>query len=396
MHRSGTSLVARLLAASGVYGGPADELVAPAPDNVEGFGENIRFLRFNDAILARLGGFWDRPPAMPPGWASSPRLSRLRRDAVSLLARYRGRDPWFWKDPRNSLTLPFWRGMMPDLRVVVCVRDPVEVVASLARRRELPVEAAWALWLAYNCQALADAPAERRVVTHVAAYLHDAPAELNRVATALGLSLSAEAVARACAIVVPQLKARGERAPEMPAAVAELYHELCREAGPVSRGALTSRGARCAVARAAAAGHGTPGAEPEPRLDLLGAVRAVDRVWRQEGVRALVGVVTLRVRRGAARAREAFRGARSRGGVAVSRRGDPGASSAPGRPGGPDNSAGSAGRPATVVSRWPWRVTVSVGAGPPPSTDPRLRSAGDSRSPAAPGASSSGTRTAGS
>lgn len=101
MHRSGTSLVARLLAASGVYGGSPAELVAPAPDNPEGFGESLPFLRLNDAVLARLGGFWDSPPAMPPGWAVSPRLSNLRRDAATLVGRFRGQEPWFWKDPRN-------------------------------------------------------------------------------------------------------------------------------------------------------------------------------------------------------------------------------------------------------------------------------------------------------
>lgn len=39
-HRAGTSMVARLLARSGVYLGPEEDLLAPAPDNPEGFWEN--------------------------------------------------------------------------------------------------------------------------------------------------------------------------------------------------------------------------------------------------------------------------------------------------------------------------------------------------------------------
>ena len=45
----------------------------------------------------------------------------------------KGYDHWGWKDPRNSLTLPFWKELLPNLKVVVCVRNPIEVIASLRR-----------------------------------------------------------------------------------------------------------------------------------------------------------------------------------------------------------------------------------------------------------------------
>jgi hypothetical protein len=85
-------------------------------------------------VLARSEGFRDRPPAIPPGWVVSPRLSNLWRKAATLDARFRGQEPWFSEDPRNSLTVAFWREVIPDFRVVVCVRNPEEVVASLERR----------------------------------------------------------------------------------------------------------------------------------------------------------------------------------------------------------------------------------------------------------------------
>lgn len=311
MHRSGTSLVARLLAASGVYCGPATELVVPAPDNADGLGENVRFLRLNDDILGRLGGFWDRPPVLPPGWASSPRLSRLRQRAERLLGGYRGREPWFWKDPRNSLTLPFWRAVIPDLRVVVCVRDPSEVVASLDRRERRPSADGWALWLAYNRQALAAPPVERRVVTHYAAYLHDAPAELERVAGALGLSLSPETIARACTIVAPRDgRHAGSGAGVWPAEVAQVYDALCEEAGPVFRRALTAPGPRRPPGRPPAEGQGNRGAGRG--AGLRRAIGSARRVWRQEGVGMLARVVGLRLRRETVRARDALGGARAR------------------------------------------------------------------------------------
>jgi hypothetical protein len=305
MHRSGTSLVARLLAESGVYCGPPEELVAPAPDNAEGFWENIRFLRLNDEVLARLGGSWDRPPPMPPGWASDRRLSRLRRDAAALVERFRGREPWFWKDPRNSLTLPFWREVIPDLRIVLCVRAPLEVVASLGRRGQPSGSAGWALWLTYNRRALATASPERRVVTHYDAYLHDAPAELRRVADVLGISISAERIVRARAVLSPRARPRVPAAADvdavMPSEAVALYRDLCAEAGPVCHRALAGPAGQ-AGPRLRGTSLGRRGTGRGERRPSLRAARAVRRVWRQEGVRTLARVVILKVSRRLARA----------------------------------------------------------------------------------------------
>jgi hypothetical protein len=297
MHRSGTSLVARLLAASGLDGGPPSELVVPAPDNPEGFGENLRFLRLNDEILARFGGTWDRPPVLRPGWTGDRRLASLRREAAALVGRFGSDRPWFWKDPRNSLTLPFWREMMPDLRVVLCLRDPREVMASLWRRRQAVGPAGWALWLTYNSHALASVPRDHLVVTHHEAYLHDAAAELERVVEALGLTVDARRLAHAVATVSPRRRVHGG-APAgaeaaMPAEVGALYRVLCAGAGPVWARA------RDAEARAGSRASAPPsGSRPSParRGLLIWGMHAVRRVWRQEGARALARVMTLRIR----------------------------------------------------------------------------------------------------
>jgi sulfotransferase family protein len=305
MHRSGTSLVARLLAASGVYAGSPAELVEPAPDNPEGFGESLPFLRLNDAVLARLGGFWDRPPAMPPGWAVSPRLSNLRQEAATLVARFGGQEPWFWKDPRNSLTVAFWRDVIPDLRVVVCVRNPQEVVASLERRGGPDAAAGWALWLAYNRRVLAEAPAEHTVVTHYEAYLYDAPAELRRVVSELGLPIHPDAITRACAVVSPRptgIVGGGAIGAVMPVEVEALYGELCAAAGPVCRRALAQLGTR----PGSAPGRSSRAPEPDRHRPVLWAVRAARRVWRQEGARTLGRVVALATRRAAVRGWDAL------------------------------------------------------------------------------------------
>ena len=53
MHRSGTSLVARLLNLTGVYLGPEERMIPPKPDNPTGFWENLDFVHLNDQILTK-------------------------------------------------------------------------------------------------------------------------------------------------------------------------------------------------------------------------------------------------------------------------------------------------------------------------------------------------------
>ena len=79
-------------------------------------------------------------PSSPPGWERSSELAALRRQARELIeADFSGSGLWGFKDPRNSLTLPFWQRILPPMRYVICLRNPVDVAASLKARKEEPV-----------------------------------------------------------------------------------------------------------------------------------------------------------------------------------------------------------------------------------------------------------------
>src|SRR5579862_8116620 len=66
MSRSGTSMVTRLLHECGLYLGPESDLLAPSPDNPEGYWEHREFLAINTDLLNHLQGDWD---VAPPGMA---------------------------------------------------------------------------------------------------------------------------------------------------------------------------------------------------------------------------------------------------------------------------------------------------------------------------------------
>jgi hypothetical protein len=238
MHRSGTSMVAKLLHACELFLGPAEEFMQPSSDNPEGYWENLHFVNVNEGIMAQFGGWWGNPPSFPARWEFTPEVDSLFGEAQELVGRFSGHNCWGWKDPRNSLTLPFWRRLIPDLKVVVCVRNPLEVALSLRVRADPASASRFQLWLTYYRQLLSVVPPTHRIVTHYQSYFKNARAEVERVSGWLNLQVSDEVVDRACADVSPGLRHHQVTTAELVAAdvpdeVLRLYLSLCVEAGPV-------------------------------------------------------------------------------------------------------------------------------------------------------------------
>lgn len=231
-------MVAKLLQDCGLHLGPEEELGFDV-SNGERHWENVRFVALNEKILNRLGGSWDNPPAFPAGWECKPEVESLALPAMKLIAML-GRDhpAWGWKDPRNSLTLPFWRRLVPELMVVICIRNPLETSRSLLARGDSIAIGAAHLWLTYYRELLAALPREKRVVTHYESYFQDPAAELQRVANAINLKVSEDTIDVACAGVADDLRHHRAQTGELfattgPAEVRQLYEDLCGEAGPV-------------------------------------------------------------------------------------------------------------------------------------------------------------------
>jgi hypothetical protein len=189
MHRSGTSLTARLLNVLGLDLGP-EETMLPAieHDNPRGFWEQTAIMTLNDEVLARLGGYWWKLPDLPSDWATSPGLTPLRDKARSVLEEcFSGARPWGVKDPRMSVTLPFWKPLVPAFRYVVCMRSPADVAASLERRDSSLHErrSSIDLWLRYTSAALAGTRGCKRIIVFYEDYFRDFDEQLRRLATFL-------------------------------------------------------------------------------------------------------------------------------------------------------------------------------------------------------------------
>jgi len=189
--RSGTSLTMRLLNLLGVQIGPDEDLLAPEDaDNSRGYWEPKWMTALNDEILSQLNTTWWRPLPAEPGWEQSPQFDPLRERARSTLEEKFGSIRlWGWKDPRTTLTLPFWRSVVPNAKYVICLRNPADAISSIQRRPEpsLPIQAWGDLWLEYIARALLETHGHPRVLVFYEDFFRDGAAQVERLATFIGL-----------------------------------------------------------------------------------------------------------------------------------------------------------------------------------------------------------------
>jgi O-antigen biosynthesis protein len=194
-------MLTRLLHACGLYLGPESALMPPQADNPEGFWEHLGFVAVNDELLNELGGAWDLPPKAQENF-SDPRLDPLRMKARLLIEGFDSASFWGWKDPRNSLTVPFWQDVLPGLKTLIIVRNPLEAAHSMRERNGTSYSFGLRLWEIYNRRVIEAANAQERLITHYDSFFDDPETELRRIADFIGLP--DVKVANAAALVTRQ------------------------------------------------------------------------------------------------------------------------------------------------------------------------------------------------
>tara|TARA_A100001015_G_scaffold218269_1_gene245323 strand:+ start:1759 stop:2631 length:873 start_codon:yes stop_codon:yes gene_type:complete len=140
MHRSGTSMLSRILEEIGIFMGDKKDI-----NN-----EALFFLKFNEYIFKQALARWDDPENIKctsdifdqniirayKKQANS--FSVIKYLGFKRIIKYKGLNKmdfnWGWKDPRNSFTLNIWRQIYPDAKVIHIYRNPVDVANSLRQR----------------------------------------------------------------------------------------------------------------------------------------------------------------------------------------------------------------------------------------------------------------------
>lgn len=189
MHRSGTSSLAGMLDGLGCRGHATP---MPGTDaNAAGYFESLPVFRLNDAILTALGSRWDDWRPLRPDAHRSPRLAEFHDKARALLhSEYGDESLIYLKDPRISMLLPFWRGVL-EAAGYRCVylhthRSPSEIAASLQRRDEIDPGLSLLAWLSQVLQAERHSRGQVRHFTSYEALLCDPAAVAMAAETAFG------------------------------------------------------------------------------------------------------------------------------------------------------------------------------------------------------------------
>lgn len=237
MHRSGTSVLTTILDDLGLFVGKA----------YESNHEALFFLRLNNWLLRQAGAAWDYPEpfhdflkyddmvsarvAHLDHFLSTPRAIEFLglKNYLALGSVKNLTQPWGWKDPRNTFTLPLWLKIFPDAKLLVINRHGVDVAKSLATRADkvskilesevdttrrwkwrLPlstnsfarcrdVDQGMALWRLYTdtAERYAQELKERALVLRYETFLDDPVAQLEKVTGFVGLDVDKNALCKA-------------------------------------------------------------------------------------------------------------------------------------------------------------------------------------------------------
>jgi hypothetical protein len=141
MHRSGTTLVAKILDDLGVFMGK----------KLDHNHESFFFLDLNNWMLRSANASWDNPYNFQfVNETVSRELQRvlnLHINSPILAQKYFGffrslktgtinniRYHWGWKDPRTTFTYDIWKYIFPEAKILHVYRNPIDVAQSLRMR----------------------------------------------------------------------------------------------------------------------------------------------------------------------------------------------------------------------------------------------------------------------
>lgn len=194
--RSGSSLTARIVNMLGVYLGESQVFTEANQYNPRGYWEHESIVAINNELMSRLGydyadagASWTAQPDLADGWETDTALSDIRSKALQLVEReFAGYETWGWKDPRACFTLPFWKTILPALRCIVLVRNPVDTASSIQRMCNCSFERGLFLWALHLEQAFRSIGSEPHHIIDAEAWNGDWRGELGRLAQFLGVA----------------------------------------------------------------------------------------------------------------------------------------------------------------------------------------------------------------
>ena len=240
MYHSGNRMVAKLLNICGleIQGG---DVAFPFEFGDFEYKENYGVVEINDSIFEKLDGTWQKPfdyDVLLRELNNADSLNQQIQQAQSLVSKLNNVPFWGWSDPRNSLTFPFWQRLIPDLKIIICLRNPLDVAQSIRRGGHLSEREGIGLWHIYNQYLFSNLVPGNCLITHYDAYFFDPELELKRLLDFIEVSPDHVRFIEACTTTKPLKQGNRstvERLIESGVGFELIYQyvQMCSQAGPV-------------------------------------------------------------------------------------------------------------------------------------------------------------------
>jgi hypothetical protein len=237
MPGAGLSLIASLLTSSGMAIAPYQQL--PEPTTPIGALPAIGLAAISQQWLTAAGATWERPIKQhTPTTECAQQLTEEARGILNGL----GTTPTGWVDPLAGLVLPFWQALLPDLKIIWVLRNPLEIAQVFQLRNRFWVDLSLQLWLDYH-QALINANHPQLLIVHFDSALNNSVQELRRITDFLNITLPQSAAEQVSSVVDRSLHQHQQHpyhwlGTHMPHNLPEMYLNLCAYAGPYYQQAL--------------------------------------------------------------------------------------------------------------------------------------------------------------
>ena len=147
MHRSGTSLIAKLLYEAGVDMGEPETFFKPDKWNSDGYYEQTEVFELNKKILH---GLWGKLNYLflPSEKTINNRSKKYVKSIQIIADKYINKTV---KDPRFCMTLNAWKNQNIAInKIIFCVREPIQTAESLKKRNKIFTKLGLYLWFEHN------------------------------------------------------------------------------------------------------------------------------------------------------------------------------------------------------------------------------------------------------
>lgn len=189
MHRSGTSALSGTLNRLGVDLG--SDLIKPMKHNEKGFYENILLYKANEKLLKEMKSSWDDVFYNESKLNSIQDISELEN---IIEKEFKNSELFAIKDPRLAYLLPIYIKALTNqgiaIKIIIPLRNPSEVAASLTARNQFSREKGLLLWAYHFLLSEKHSRGLPRVFTRFDELLHSPRKVLELIDQKLCLDLS--------------------------------------------------------------------------------------------------------------------------------------------------------------------------------------------------------------